>query len=369
MSKLFACAFSLIFPLPACAWTFDWGGSASLYATASDTNWFGSRDNPLGYSQATLHGCAAWNNVALRAEGAYIDGAPRVNYALADFSLGDLNSTYGIRAGKIHRRSHLYDEVVFNSAARRFVFLPTTLYFPASEDWAFSVIGGQAYWRRMLFGGNGYLSIEVDYGAPWITPVNTRHEFSQLTAGQEIGRVDDWEHGGSLGISMELRYRDVRFLLAYNPDTNFAHTADDHPVVPAFEAEQETIVWGMEYRNNHWLASIEGYTGTIRSGWPGLDIDYDTYAVTVGRDITDKWQVSAFTSQIFLQQGPTKAKFDQRDSAVSIRYRLSSHLSLRLEGHYMQGASINLFGFGNDNDLSQVPRDWGIVVAGVDFVF
>lgn len=365
---------------------FIYGGTAALYYTASDVNFFKSKTNPLFYSQATLFGSYTLNNFALRGEAMLIENHPRMNYLFADVSGGSLNTLYGVRAGKLHRRVGLYDNVRFNPVRRRFVFLPTTLYYPAAEEWSTSTVGGQVYFKKSLFSGNGNIYLEVDRGIPWQADFTTKHQFSQIYGGQEIDDVDAFELSASTFVNAVLEYQNWKFMISYNPDTKWKYTSVSHATIPSNEAHQETIWVGIKYRNNKWLASVEGYTGTITTNYPLLPVNdamlgYYTYAITLGYDITDKWQVSTFTSQIFLEAKSDvfttgnllkreTTRLSQRDSAFTTRYRLTENWSVRAEAHYFNGNPINLLGFGDDNNLSiNEEKDWWLTTVGVEFTF
>lgn len=391
-SKLFLSSILFILTLPSYGGElfgrpFNYGGTASVYFNTSDKNFFKSKDNPFHYSQATLFGSySLFNNLSLRGEVALLEGEPRLNYLLADISRGNLSTLYGVRVGKYQRYGLLYDDVRFNPTRRRFIYLPTTVYFPAIEEFVTAATGAQIYARKALFNNRGSISLQIDRGVP-LFPAKTsvEHEFSQIYGGQEIDDIDAFEYGASTFISSTLEYRNWRVVLLYNPDTSWEYTSTNHPVIPMNNAEQEIWSGGIEYRNNKWLFAVDGFYTTIKTEFPTLplsasDLTATAYSVTLGYDITDRLQLSAFTSQIFLETRSdvfttgtiqrVTTNLTQRDSAISARYYLTKNWALRAEGHYFNGNPINLLGFGSDNEINiNDEEDWTLFTMGIEYKF
>jgi len=363
------------------------GYFSQYYLYTDHNNFHKSRDDRFNFREYGIHATLRLHNSAFLAGqvSAYSDDL-NIEYLFLDLNRGDLDKTYGIRLGKNKRIFGLYGATRINSVMRRTVFLPQTLYFDSADSFSSAGLGAMIYYEN-YFSDNTF-AVEADCGYPHMSKRQKKWIFSQLIAGQELPDTDDYDDSNPMcSISSRLNVgNNLRFNLNYVPwpMLKWGYKANNNPQVPEFDLKEDSLFFGVEYIWDKFTFASEITTGNIEvdfkpEGVPDPDVFVWGYYFQVGYDITPKLEAFTHFGEFEIESttdsfttGNVKTSNTEttslRDIAVGLRYHINDHWSVRAEYHHFDGI-INLFLFGNDNDIPTTKEEWNLYTIGVNFRF
>ena len=306
------------------------------------------------------------------------DYAMRLDWALIDY---EWRPWLGMRAGRVKIPFGLYNEYSDIDAARTSILLPQGVYNTVNRDFLLAQTGFEVYGSPDLGSGGAldyrlYLgTIFIDPGRdPQVTSVDTEY----VTGGQIFWRtpIAGLRIGGSLLLAT------INFDLKLDAATVASLIMAG--VVPAdFDGTARLSL----HNANLWVGSIEYSAGKLLlaaeySRWrfhtqssvqalaPDGDTDSERFYALASYRVAERFEVGAYASFHFVDVGnrggdaPEFARSSlayQDDFALSLRYDITDHWLVKLEGHFIHGlADVSL----TDNpDASKLHDDWGLFLA------
>jgi hypothetical protein len=284
------------------------------------------------------------------------DYRPRADWFYLDYAWRDW---LGLRVGRLKIPYGLYNEIQDVDAARVPVLLPGSVYPLQSREILFAHSGGELYgFKRSralgaldyrVFGGTIFLDSDA------LTPRGAGFELAFYVPYVVGGRLL-WEtplEGFRFGGSLEY----VRL--------------ETSVIVPDFgtiEIENQSLLWvgSAEYAAAELVLTAEysRWSGTQSSNnetvSPPLESTSErAYAMATYR-VAPWFQPGAYYALFFPDTSQRDGRENvQHDLALTLRFDLSSHWLLKLEGHYMNGTAglTNPLRI-NPPDISSADRSW-----------
>ncbi|MBF0383216.1 MAG: hypothetical protein HQL69_19510 [Magnetococcales bacterium] len=318
--------------------------------------------------------------VVSRDMGFLEDNSPMIDWAFADYHYNDL---LGLRVGKVKVPLGIYNNVLDIDAARSQIIPPMSLYNFYLRDLTIAIVGGSVYGNISLddFGDADYTAYIGN------VPIETGKSFEgmlQLTSGSTLDEVENSISSGinvkwnsPYGLMLNASYVDIN-------DIEFAGT-DIATSIP-YESKMEMYAYslGAEYVWNdltfttEYLAVSQDMDLTVTSqfgsfttsssnlidGWYAQasyriseQLEASTYYSVSYRDSDDK------DGQDALAAGSITKAFQawHKDIALTGRYDYSDNLTIKLEGHYIDGAA---FAFGTPD-----KRYWNLWAIKATYTF
>jgi hypothetical protein len=278
-------------------------------------------------------------------------GGDRVilDWAVADYNF---NPAFGIRAGRVKYPKGLYGEALDLDVVRPFVFLPNAVYNPIMRDFSASFDGAMIYGSFNL--GRSSIDYKAFYGD---IPMNPRMGVAEFynnagiyTASGVSAMAMDSVMGGQLSWSTPVS--GLKFLYSYSSYRNL-NTDGPFVAVPALNAHSNIarFSWNTvsaEYVRGDWsfAAEFQRSGGDFGYSVPPIvpldvsSVGWDGWYVSGARRFLTKWEVGAYYGYLKNRYpSATAADFTkhQADYCVAVRYDISEHVLVKVEGHYIDG--------------------------------
>jgi hypothetical protein len=279
----------------------------------------------------------------------------------------------GLRAGRTKLPFGLYNEASDVDAARVPILLPQSVYPIQSRDYLLAQTGAELYGyvpvgpagalEYRAYGGTIYLDTSsadevLDFNVPyvaggrlmWLTP------------------LDALQVGGSFQV---LRL-DAEFLL----DAQRLAALEAEGDLPAgfdgsVDVEVPARLWvaSAEYVYQGFLAAAEysRWRVKVKSSEPSVVEESTTvseraYAM-LSYQVNDWFTPGVYYDVTFPDVDDRNGRNAyQHDGALTLRADINDHWLVKLEGHYMHGTA-GLSQALNDAPQSQLPKDWGVLLA------
>jgi hypothetical protein len=303
--------------------------------------------------------------------GAIGDYKPQLDWYYLDYRFTDW---FGLRAGRLKLPLGLYNETSDIDSARIPVFLPQSLYPTQSRDYFLAQTGGELYGFVPL-GGAGALdyrayagTIFIDlpsYSAAGTTSVSIPYLYGARLMWNTP--LQGFRLGGSAQrLRLNLDYAPNRDVLATYPmplPADFKGVVElGVPVtiaIASLEVAVDDFLFAAEYLRE-WV-SIES---SLPSVYPESEQTTEGYYAMASYHVTPWFAPGVYYSVRYPNVDDRHGRDAyQRDLALSVRYDLTQHWLLKLEGHYMVGTA-GLDPALNDNQpRSELTRDWGAFFA------
>lgn len=280
--------------------------------------------------------------------GNYGEDQPILDWAVADYNF---RPEFGVRAGRIKFPKGLYGEALDLDSIRPFIFLPTNVYNPILRDFYASFDGAMLYGTvgvgragsvdYKLFYGDIALDTDMGVADFW----NSASFFAapgvkQLGVDNVRGASLDWLTP-TPGLKFHASYSELKNILGRG---QFALM----PVLPvslAVDISFTTV--GVEYVQGDWTFAAEWHrqTGPVHIlAAPVVDnhshYGNDNYYFSVARRIAGKWEIGGYYSHSGDRfPGATAPSADKHlnDIVLSVRYDVNEHLTVKVEGHSIDG--------------------------------
>ncbi len=287
--------------------------------------------------------------------GNYGDDKVKLDWANADYNF---RQEIGVRVGRIKYPKGLYGEALDLDVIRPFIFLPMSVYNPILRDFSASFDGAMVYGTLTLGKQGGSLDYKIFYGDIQMNNEQGVADFfnnAHLYAGtgvQKLGldHVDgvsfDWSTPVS-GLKIHASYSELKDIFG---NGQFA-AVPALPVSIKLSKLGYTTV-GAEYARNNWTFAAEYFVqegDSLVQALPALNSagKYGTNAwyVSAARRLNDKWEVGgyySFSENRHPAAGATKDAKQLGDWALSLRYDVNEHVTVKAEGHWIDG-NYNMF--------------------------
>ena len=339
------------------------GGFFSQGYIKSDGNNYPFQDNDgtwdfreMAFNASTTFGShlRVGGQVFAQRLGNYGEDKVRLDWANADYNF---RQEIGVRIGRVKYPKGLYGEALDLDVIRPFIFLPMSVYNPILRDFSSSFDGGMVYGTLGLGAKGGTLDYKVFYGDIKMDKDQGVADFfndSGLYAGgvQKLGLDSvsgvslDWNSPVS-GLKVHGSYSELKDLFA---NGQFAAA----PVLP-ISLKLPTISYttiGAEYVRGDWTFAGEyqiqdGDTNIVAAPVLNQTGKYgvNSWYISAARRFAGKWEAGTYYA--FSENGEAAANTpkDEKqigDWAVSLRYDVNEHVTLKAEYHFIEG-NYNMF--------------------------
>ena len=280
--------------------------------------------------------------------GAYGDDKVKLDWAVADYNF---NQEFGIRVGRVKYPKGLYGEALDLDAVRPFIFLPMSLYNPIVRDFNSAFNGGMIY-GSVNAGKAGSVDYKVFYGSIPVGPDQGVADFfntTMLYAAPGATQLHmDYTVGGHLQWNTPIEGLKVVFSSSSLNNLDASGKFAAYPVadVTLHTDRYAYTTLSAEYIRDKWTFAAEWQrvTGTFDVITPfGTSLSESkitNWYVSVARRLNDKFELGAYYAS---QQNDNPAANSpsalnhNRDWALSLKYDLNEHVTIKIEGHTIDG--------------------------------
>jgi hypothetical protein len=288
--------------------------------------------------------------------GGYGEDKVILDWAVADYNF---RQEIGLRVGRVKYPKGLYGEALDLDLVRPFVFLPMSVYNPIMRDYNSSFDGAMLY-GTVALGGAGSVDYKAFYGnIPMSVDQGVADYFNNagLFAAPGVRELElDYVYGGSLDWSTPVSGLKAHFSWSR---MNGLNSAGDFAAVPfpltvsiALPVMNYSTV-GLEYVRNDWTFAAEFQRtdgDTVLNAPPILNnsrgkYGIDNWYVSAARRFGGRYEVGGYYSVAtnrFPSAGEPKPGREMQDWALSLRCDVNEHLTVKLEGHLIDG-NYNVF--------------------------
>lgn len=283
--------------------------------------------------------------------GGYGQDKVILDWAVADYNF---RQEIGIRVGRVKYPKGLYGEALDLDLVRPFIFLPMSLYNPIMRDYNSSFDGAMLYGTLSL-GRAGSVDYKAFYGnMPMSVDQGVADYFNNagLFKAPGVKQMElDYVYGGSLdcstpvsGLKAHLSWSRMNGL---NSGGDFAAVPFPLTVTISLPVMNYSTV-GLEYVRNDWTFAAEFQRtegDTVVNAPPILNdsrgkYGIDNYYLSAARRIAGRFEVGGYYSVAtnrYPSAGASRAAREMRDWALSLRCDVNEHLTVKLEGHLIDG--------------------------------
>lgn len=285
--------------------------------------------------------------------GNYGDDKVKLDWAVVDYNV---RQEFGVRVGRVKYPKGLYGEALDLDVIRPFVFLPAALYNPVVRDFNSSFNGGMVY-GTVNIGHAGSLDYKAFYGDIPMNPEQGVADFFNTTSLYAAPGVSELGMDSTFGAHLvwNTPVNGLKFCASFSAlDSLYANGKfASYPVanVSLSTDRYSYVTLSAEYTVGLWTLAGEWQTvgGDFVVGTPfGNSLsksEVSNWYASVARRLNDRWEVGTyFSSQENDNPSATAARKStyNRDWALSVRYDVNEHVTLKLEGHSIDG-TYNLF--------------------------
>ena len=331
----------------------------------------------------TRNGSAGWTEAALNVNdqvtdklrvgiqihytrlGAFGGDAPTVDWAAGDYTFDEY---LGIRAGKVKIRWGLYNDTQDYDPGYLWSLLPEPIY---AVDWRATNLAqnGVEVYGKVPLGEVSKLQFSAYYGN-YTDASNDGYAENYLEEGviftsNPAGRTP----GGDLRWTTPWRGLTIgASLMTYNASGTMANGTYRQPTAfwPAYYAKYD---YKNLFLSGQYTRLVEYDISAVTSETPSIDgSDTRAWFAMGGYHLTPKLQVGAYyTHDLDASGGDSSDPANYAwDWVASGRYDLNANFYLKLEGHFIGGEAMGLYGFNNPNGLT---RRTNLGVAKLGFTF
>jgi hypothetical protein len=292
--------------------------------------------------------------------GAVGNYTPRVDWFNLDYRFADW---FGIRAGRLKVPFGLYNEINDIDSARVPVLLPQSVYPILNRDILLAQTGGEVYGyvpikpagalEYRLYGGTLYLDPPVAKPPLALKKFDVPYVFGGRLMWE--APLDGLRVGGSV---QTLRF-DTTYTLPAMPPAPPPELTLGIPFVlwlGSLEYAAHDILFAAEY--GRWKANLET---TIAGAMQSDTVVNERYYVMGAYRVTPWFSPGVYYSHLVenVDKPMTRDNF-QDDLAVTLRFDLTTHWLLKLEGHYMHGTLDLSSDLNGGTARNLLERDWAV---------
>lgn len=293
--------------------------------------------------------------------GAVGNYTPRLDWFNLDYRFADW---FGIRAGRLKAPFGLYNEINDIDSARVPVLLPQSVYPILNRDILLAQTGAEIY-GYVPIGPAGALEYRLYGGTLYLDPPVAAPPLSlkKFDVPYVVGGRLMWEaplEGLRMGGSVQTLRFDTTYTLPAMPPAPPPEITLGIPFVlwlGSFEYAAHDILFAAEY--GRWKADLET---TLTGMSPQKDtVVNERYYVMGAYRVTPWFYPGIYYSHLVenVDKPMTRDNF-QDDLAVTLRFDLTAHWLLKLEGHYMHGTLDLSPGLNGGTARNQLERDWAV---------
>ncbi len=285
--------------------------------------------------------------------GNYGDDKVKLDWAVADYNV---RQEFGVRVGRVKYPKGLYGEALDLDVIRPFVFLPAALYNPVVRDFNSSFNGGMVY-GTINAGKGGSFDYKAFYGDIPMNPEQGVADFFNTTSLYAAPGVSELGMDSTFGAHLvwNTPVNGLKFCASFSAlDSLYANGKfAAYPVanVQLTTDRYDYLTLSAEYAVGLWTLATEWQRvgGEFIVGTPFGNSLSDSkvlnWYASVARRLNDRWEVGTYYSSQendnAAASSPRKANYN-RDWALSVRFDVNEHVTLKLEGHSVDG-TYNLF--------------------------
>jgi hypothetical protein len=271
----------------------------------------------------------------------------------------------GFRAGRVKIPFGLYNDTQDIDAVQPVALLPQSVYPIENRTFTLAQTGFDVYGFRRLGESGGALDYEAYIGALAISlPASPAGEFDDIHVPYVAGGRLMWEapvDGLRLAAS----------LLAGKIDGDFTLVLPTPQPETAFELAATQPLASIEYlANGFQLAAEYGRSYTTTTTTKSVHNTSEQMYALAGYHLTSWLETTMYYSLLFPDIADRTGEANhQYDGALCLRFDVTPHWLIKLEGHFMRGTAA-LSSTLNDNlPLDQLTDQWGLFVAKTTVYF
>jgi hypothetical protein len=301
---------------------------------------------------------------------------PRFDWYYLDWHFADW---LGVRAGHVKIPFGLYNESADIDAARVPILLPQAVYPIDHRDYLLAQTGGELYGSVRLgaAGALGYTAYggTLAVNAPATLPPAVK-SITDLDARYIVGGRLSWLPPLD-GLTLSGSLQQLQIGWTYNIDPNFVAPLQSVNLLPADNDGSLPV----KFKVTLWVASAEYQAGNLLlaseySRWAG-EFTSAAPALLPPRVVNERWYAMAayhvtpwFTPGVYyssyspnIHRRGARQTY-QHDAALTLRYDLSAHWLLKLEGHFMQGtAALDNPALNGGKPADALVKQWGALLV------
>jgi hypothetical protein len=280
----------------------------------------------------------------------------------------------GIRAGRTKLPFGLYNETNDIDAGRVPILLPQSVYPITSRDYLLAQTGLELYGRVPLESA-GALEYRVYGGTIYLDPSSLAAMVSRVSVPYVMGGrlmwqtpLDGLQAGGSL--------QALRLDLDYNPPPALVANLQMAGQLPAdfrgplrVELPALLAVGSVEYQTGDLLVAAEYSRWRVQIESPVQALVASTDTVSERGYLMTSYRVmpwmapGIYYSMLFKDVDRRQARDAyQHDVAATLRFDLTDHWLVKLEGHYMRGTGALSSALNDNQPTRTLTRDWGLLL-------
>ena len=291
----------------------------------------------------------------------------KVDWFYADYRFADW---LGLRFGRVKIPFGLYNEVNDVDSARTFVLLPQSVYPVQNRDYLLAQTGGELYgYLRMgdagaldyrAYGGTIYFNAATQAGSPY--------QVASLSVPFVLGGRLLWEtpvDGLRVGGSVQTLRLDTNLIAGPGATVNVEIPATLW--IASAEYSAHDLLLAAEY--SRWYVKGDSSNGAL---FPtsALQTSERAYGLVAYR--VNKWfQPGGYYSLYFPNtddRSSGRANI-QHDVATTLRFDINPYWLAKIEGHYMAGTAGLTPALNGGIPLSQLTRNWGVLLLKTTVYF
>jgi hypothetical protein len=299
--------------------------------------------------------------------GAIGDYKPQLDWYYLDYRVEDW---LGLRAGRLKLPFGLYNETSDIDSARIPVLLPQSVYPTQNREYFLAQTGGELYGLLPL-GAVGALDYRAYAGTIFIDVPSysaigaTSVSIPYLYGGRILWRTP--LTGLQTGVSAQRLRLDVHYTPSSEALVTFPMPLPtDFKGTVELKAPITLFVASIEYAGSDLLLSAEylrqwsRIESSLPARFPNSEVTAEGFYAMASYHVTPWFAPGAYYALMYPNVDDRHGREAyQHDLALSVRYDLTEHWLLKLEGHYMSGTA-SLDPTLNDNTpRNQLTRDWG----------
>ncbi len=304
--------------------------------------------------------------------GTYGKNSLQVDWAYGDYRYQDW---LGVRVGKIKIPLGLYNASRDNDYVRNSILLPQGLYTEYYRDLTNSIKGAGVYGNTPV-GSLGKISYELNIGS---IPINEDSALGKAMGATAMGSTNfstnyklDWETPIS-GLKVAVS----------GLHSTWTGTSSWVPILPATNWEMDPWnrkVYSLEY-------TLDDLIVTFEYGQEDFDVDYgdgspiqkwrsDSWYLSGVYRVNNWFEVGSYYNQYYVDRNHRDGKnfadyfyyntsnMKQHDFALTLRFDPMEDLSVKLEGHMIEGNGLNWL-----VDLAGQNENWHLFLAKATYIF
>lgn len=286
--------------------------------------------------------------------GNYGEDKVKLDWAVADYNF---RQEFGIRVGRVKYPKGLYGEALDLDVVRPYIFLPVSLYNPVVRDFNSAFNGGMIY-GTINAGKTGSFDYKLFYGDIPMSPeqgvadyFNTTTIFAPNPGVTDLGM--DATGGGQVFWNTPVTGLKVGYSYSY---LDGLYAKGKLRAAPIYNASLSTDRYSYhtisaEYVRNQWTFAAEyqrvggDFVATTPFGATVSKSEVTNWYVAAARRFHEKFEVGAYFAQQRNSRpaaaSPSSANHNN-DWTLSLRYDVNEHITVKAEGHYIDG-TYNVF--------------------------